>query len=173
MKIKREWKLVKDFPNYRVSNFGEIEKLDIDSGVWVRIKGYVNSQSVKMIHMTSSLKDKRTSTLARIVAENFIPNENPEIYKYVGHIDGNKQNNRADNLYWRSNRFGYNAVSVIDLSSGIIYESIKQCSRALGIPATSIYNVLKNKVDEYKGHKLRVYSDDDHHLGHIRVGYLS
>ncbi len=34
----------------------------------------------------------------RLVAETFVPN--PNSYRFVRHIDGNKENNRADNLEW-------------------------------------------------------------------------
>ena len=37
--------------------------------------------------------------VARLVAEEFIPN--PNGYKYVGFKDGNKENCSADNLYWK------------------------------------------------------------------------
>lgn len=36
----------------------------------------------------------------RCVAELFV--DNPNGYNYVGHLDGDKQNNAASNLYWMS-----------------------------------------------------------------------
>lgn len=40
--------------------------------------------------------------VSRLVAEAFCANLEPESAKTVDHIDGNKQNNRADNLRWLS-----------------------------------------------------------------------
>ena len=39
--------------------------------------------------------------LHRLVAEHFVPN--PNDYKEINHIDGNRYNNSADNLEWCSN----------------------------------------------------------------------
>lgn len=42
----------------------------------------------------------KTSRIHRMVADTFIPNPDPEHLTDVNHIDGDKSNNRADNLEW-------------------------------------------------------------------------
>jgi hypothetical protein len=47
------------------------------------------------------MKNKEvTKFVHRLVAETFIPN--PDNLPYIKHKDGNKENNRADNLEWVS-----------------------------------------------------------------------
>lgn len=57
------------------------------SGVYPLVVLHKNSaHKVKLIH--------------RLIAEHFIPNEDPEVYTIVNHKDGNKQNYAIDNLEW-------------------------------------------------------------------------
>lgn len=49
----------------------------------------------------------------RCVAETFI--YNPNGYEIVNHIDGNKQNNRLDNLEWCSREYNYRHAVMMDL----------------------------------------------------------
>ena len=65
--------------------------------------GHKNSKGYMVINLTSDDKNiKKTNVLIhRIVAEAFIPN--PNNYPYVNHKDGNKSNNKVDNLEWCNN----------------------------------------------------------------------
>lgn len=92
--MKEIWK---EIPNtkgyYKVSDIGNVysvrSKKLIDKNV--HRNGYV---SVWLGVDGKSM----TPSLHRLVAEAFVPN--PENKPCVNHIDGNKQNNRADNLEW-------------------------------------------------------------------------
>ena len=48
---------------------------------------------------------------------------------------------------------------VIDLNTGIIYESIQQCARLLNILATNVCACCKHKHDHVNGHKIRYLNE--------------
>lgn len=82
------WKVIEEEPKYEVSNFGNIRnsktkrlrKLEMNEKGYLRVK--LNKQY--RVH--------------RLVATAFI--DNPENKPEVDHIDGDKRNNRVDNLRW-------------------------------------------------------------------------
>ena len=88
----------------RIRRDGRIRKLSIDRG------GYCNVS-------LSRHSVQRTLKVHRLVAVAFIPN--PEGKKTVNHKDGNKKNNRVDNLEWatqseniiHANKTGLRAVT--------------------------------------------------------------
>lgn len=78
----------------------------------------------------------------RVVAMAFIPN--PEGKKQVNHIDGNKQNNRADNLEWVSNEENMHHARKTGLFEG--HEEFCE-SRKKPVIAT---NILTGEVKEFE-----------------------
>ena len=77
-----EWRLIDN--NFYISNFGNIKTLD---------NTYIDLSNRKSRY----LKYKGYN-IHRLVAETFI--HNPENKREVNHINGNKHDNRVDNLEW-------------------------------------------------------------------------
>lgn len=83
-----EWKDYEE--DYAVSSYGRMYSKR--AGRCLSIKSFDNDGYVKVA------PHGNTKRLNRIVAQTFIPN--PDSKTTVNHIDGNKKNNRVDNLEW-------------------------------------------------------------------------
>lgn len=96
--MKEEWRIIQDFPDYAVSNFGEVRRI-IHGRIFVNRPlapiedkdGYLsvclsrdNVQKIKRIH--------------HLVLEEFVGEKTAD--KNCNHIDGIKANNHLDNLEW-------------------------------------------------------------------------
>lgn len=81
---------------YEVSNIGQVrnKKRGRLLKPWVSRDGYLQVR----ICLTNKINIPKL--LHRIVAFTFIPNDDPEHKTQVNHIDGNKRNNRVENLEW-------------------------------------------------------------------------
>lgn len=94
----QEWKVIKDFPNYEVSNLGQVRNIKTGR----TLKPYVNLGGGKgyyKVRLTSAPYQTKQFFVHRLVAEAFIPKEKEE-YTDVNHIDEDRLNNNVDNLQW-------------------------------------------------------------------------
>ncbi len=173
--MKEIWKDIEGYDGrYQVSNLGYVRRVHIyrysepfkvlairkARNGYLRV-GLCNNSKVKFV------------SIHRLVAETFIPN--PNNYSCVNHIDGNKENNRCDNLEWCTHsynnkeayRLGLAKISkqkiermrILGLNSGKkviqkdfdnniinIFNSTCEASRKTGICQTSISAYCRGKI---------------------------
>ena len=94
-----EWRDIKGYEGkYQVSNLGEIKSLKYAQMDLQRIlKPHITARGYYSIFLCKNGK-KEAMTVHRVVAKTFI--DNPLGLPQVNHKDGNKLNNKVDNLEW-------------------------------------------------------------------------
>lgn len=169
------WKDIKGFEGiYQISNMGRLKSFKSDpSGRILSLKNRKGDYlSIVLCYGTK----RRYTRIHRLVAEAFVPN--PHNKPEVNHIDGNKQNNRADNLEWvtrtenhrhaikmnpnilwgivKYNRFTRpKTIQQFSLDGNFVaeYPNAAEASRVTGICQRNILQVANR--DEYRPGKTR------------------
>ena len=147
-----EWRDIDGYDGlYKVSNLGNVYSLKTNKVLKTPVgkRGYPN---------LNLLKDgkQKLFVVHRLVAKAFIPN--PENKQQVNHIDGDKTNNRVDNLEWATSRENMlharrtglhtsdGDKTVVQMLNGqeiARYKSASEASRKTGIGRANISNVCR------------------------------
>lgn len=169
--MKEIWKDVSNYEGlYQVSNLGRVkslEKIIFSDGVArrrrERILKSTNRRGYRQLTL-SKWGDKKQKSVHRLVAESFIPN--PDCKLEINHIDGDKANNKVNNLEWCTRRenaihsvrvlghksktwqleqfqlkkghLSWNSKKVKCVETGEVFDSIAKAGRAKGIARGSL-----------------------------------
>lgn len=159
--MAREWRTVSRYPQYEVSNDGEIRHI----GRGLR-KQSIFANGYKYISLwIAEIGKCKVVPVHRLVAEAFI--DNPQGKRCINHKDGNKQNNCVDNLEWctyseNSLHMTYvlgreyhtpNAVECVE--SGIVYPSCAMACKSTGINMRNISSAATGKRKTAGGYHWR------------------
>jgi hypothetical protein len=90
IQIYKDWKIIQDYPNYRVSPKGQIWSIRA-----MKLTPFKDGYCYIKI-------ERKNKSVHRLVASLYIPN--PENFPVVNHKDGNKSNNNIENLEWTTRK---------------------------------------------------------------------
>lgn len=132
-----EFRIIEEYPAYKVSNLGRVKN---PYGRIIKesfMEGYKHVQ----LRDENGAKHKRVH---RLVAKAFIPN--PENKEQVNHINGDKSDNRVENLEWVTNYenrlHAVNTglvppeclgIKVRCKATGVVYKTIHEAERCSGV----------------------------------------
>ncbi len=150
-------KIIKDYENYCIDSVGNIFNTKTNR----RLKPSICRKGYCKIILYND-KGKLSTSIHRLVALYYL--DNPDNKPQVNHINGIKTDNRVENLEWVTNRENTlhaiqnglrddahkkavtdNQKQVVNLSSGIFYDSLKIACEALNINYGSARNYINRK----------------------------
>ena len=103
----KEWRAIDGFPNYMVSNTGEIKSLNYNkTGKEKILIPHKLSNGYLGINLYDDNKRSCYLLIHRLVAQAFLPN--PNGYRIINHKDENRSNNSVNNLEWCSYKYNLN-----------------------------------------------------------------
>ena len=159
------WKPIKGYKGlYEVSNFGRIKSLERKS--WNGYKWIRQPEKIRLCKPNyfgypqfTIWKDnkQKTERVHKVVARTFI--DNPSNYKVVNHIDGDKTNNRVDNLEWCTH--SHNSLHAYHVLKNVCLPEQKDGNHwksytVQNVTTGEIFETMKAAFESVKGCKARM-----------------
>lgn len=167
--MQEKWKKIGGYGNYSISNLGRIRNNNTGSFLSPTIRS--STCDYYSILLPIGNGKYRHKNVHRLVAEAFVDGQNDGLV--VNHIDGDKHNNRADNLEWTTrsqndkHAFANNlrkstpeqivaAINsrkrrVVNLTLGLEYESLADAARAIGGRIQGVHKCVSGQRETYYG----------------------
>lgn len=175
-----KWRRVTESPKYKVSSNGDV----VNTVTGRKLKPNL----VKTGYHHVTLCDENghhQRTVHRLVATEFIPN--PNEYEYINHKDGNKTNNRVDNLEWctpsENMKHAYRTglqkpipeqiksslskaqnarkKPVRNIETGETYDSVVECARSVGMKPNAVSMHLTGQNKHLRFEYIELGGDDN------------
>ena len=143
-------------PRIKVSNKGNVVSCKRGAGYPLKV-----SYSNRGYQMVAAGHNGLPQYIHRLVADTWIPN--PNQHKEINHINGDKDDNRVENLEWVTHsqnvrhayRTGLNETTPVRIvETGEVFESQTECARRIGCHRSAISNCLAGRQSTCRGYHL-------------------
>ena len=158
------WKEWPQDPRIKVSNKGHV--MSCKRGAWSPLKGSRNNCGYRQV---GAGYHGLTQLVHRLVADTWL--DNPNHYEQVNHINGDKEDNRVENLEWttcgqnmsHAYRTGLHskATPVRIVETGEVFWSIHECARRIGGDPSAIAKCLAGKQSTHHGYHFEYVKEDE------------
>lgn len=146
--MEEEWRVIPEFPNYKISSFGRVYSISRDHIMSVSTTNHGHSK----ITLANENGERCTRSVTLLVAEAFVPGRDVMSDQVVV-LDGDHNNACVSNLVWRPRWFAwqyarqlrveqplhYRNLPVIDITTDQEYDSIVQAGVTEGLLFSSIW----------------------------------
>lgn len=164
-----QWRAINGYEGlYEISTYGRVYGLPKPTTQGKILKSSINSNGYPWVNLCKNGTQK-AHRIHRLVAEAFIPNDNPSIKTDVNHKDGNKLNNTIDNLEWCSRAYNIQHAFDTELrkdvkkvirNDGIVFDSESKAAKAIGTHQSNISAVCRGVKKSIKGYTFEFYYDE-------------
>ncbi len=160
------WKPIDGYSGiYEVSNLGNVRSYR-NGKHGTRIVPYFivgqRGKHYRNVVLCDKDKGQKSAYVHALVAKHFVPN--PNGFNEINHIDGDKMNNRADNLEWCTHKENMeharktglcscNQKAVCCIETMERYESVTQAAQETGISRTAINNCIVGRSKTAGGYR--------------------
>lgn len=154
MEVAEEWVVLEDFPRYAVSNHGRVMNTETEN---IKMPT-LNQQGIPSVNLIQDRVQNRLS-VAVLVAHVFLPPPDNTTFDTPINLDGDRENNRVDNLAWRPRWFARRYHSQLKapvefgfkggievLETGETFDDIRECAIKYGLLEKEIILGAHNSV---------------------------
>ena len=166
------WKNIEGFPGYQVSSLGHIRSFRDFNGNIVKqsryLKPRINKDGYYELSLYTVDKQKITKRVHKLVANTFLGEHDGLV---VNHINGDKTDNRIENLELVTAAKNSTLASEIGLyktkpiriiETGEIFRSIQDCAKAINQHPTDISHYFSGRTSTLRGLNFEFVTDEDY-----------
>ena len=154
---EEQWREWPRDPRIKVSNKGRV--VSCKRGAPYPLKVSHNNCGYQMVGAGDS--HRPSQYVHKMVAETWL--DNPDHCEQVNHINGNKEDNRVENLEWvtpsenirhayRTGLLKVEGTPIRIVETGEVFESVSECARRIGCHHSTISNCLAGRQSTCRGY---------------------